>query len=170
VLTLIFCNNAEPPQDSIGNLLFNALKLKINHQSHPQANFCNVHSQSVFRDLAESLGFNSYEPSAATLFRERNGDGEVIVEITRSMENFLIHSTIFPGEKASYMQAVDLHRALTLNMHVDLLQGAWIGIEDKTNTLRLCAATSVRDAEVNALRAIVLRLVDLRKRIGTIIL
>jgi len=94
----------------------------------------------------------------------------VIVEITRSMENFLIHSTIFPGEKASYMQAVDLHRALTLNMHVDLLQGAWIGIEDKTNTLRLCAATSVRDAEVNALRAIVLRLVDLRKRIGTIIL
>lgn len=139
--------------------------MHFHKNDHSSSNY----SQSILCDLVKSLGLDLHGSGEAIAFKEKNGDGEVIVELTHCGSNFLIHSSLSPHLQATHMTEIDLHRALSLNMHVDVLRGTWIGVDDKTNSLRLCATASVRDAEVESLKKIVLLLAGVRKDVSALV-
>lgn len=124
-------------------------------------NLINDKASASLIDLVNSLGFDINDLSNAIALQETSGH-QWFIETLENSDDFFIHTVIDPKTIASLLDFSKLHQLLILNSNIRLMQGAWLGVDDRSNTLRLCAIFNTEARSTYEFQEFLSRLVKLK--------
>ncbi len=112
------------------------------------------------QSLASALNINIDTPTNAIALKAADGS-EWFVELSANGEHVIVHTDTGRWVAPTLLRQDDLERLLALNTDLSLMQGAWLGIHEASNSLRLmttvpaaCADVETVDRNIGKLHAL----------------
>lgn len=118
----------------------------------------------VMQSLASTLNISIDTPTNAISLEAADGT-EWFIELSASGEHVVVHTDTGRWVAPTLLRQDDLERLLALNTDLRLMQGAWLGIHEASNSLRLMTTVPASSASVEAVDRKIGKLHALRETI-----
>lgn len=104
----------------------------------------------VMPSLAHALHLDIDTPTNAIALEAADGS-QWFVELAANGDQVIVHTDTGRGVAPTHLRPEALERLLALNTDLRLMQGAWLGIHEASNSLRLMTTIPAASANVETL-------------------
>lgn len=128
-----------------------------------------LRSGDVMQSLAHALRVDIDTPTNAISLEATDGS-QWFIELSSNGDHVIVHTDTGRAVAPTLLRPEALERLLALNTDLKLMQGAWLGIHEASNSLRLMTAVPAASANVETVDRKIGKLHALRETITSALL